>query len=390
MAFALAFFSHSSCAQVKAVAQETDEFDDDGGRPRQALQQGTGRALEEGLRAGDRALRRGFEAPARLRRGRVSEGGRAPRAQAHGRGREVLQARVGDEADVAAAARGARAAARAHAGPRARGRSPARRALELDAKNLTATIALAELRTRSNDAVEIARALAARDGAQTERRLALGRARARRARGEGRARGFEEFRHARSNSTRRTSRRGSRAQTYTSSPAIKSTRSKTSRALEAQAKSTSDWKLAIAVANRYGLAGEREDAKRVYESLPEEAKASEEGKRLSAAVNDVRCEDTPESRAALEKLIASDQKNAARARVPRLATSHHRPAALGRTLPAREPDRPEQRGLRRRLRRRARTAPTVRQSRGLYFSASCGSRPSITRPTRTSRPPSTK
>ena len=83
------------------------------------------------------------------------------------------------------------------------------------------------------------------------------------------------------------------------------------RVLETQAKATSDWKLLIAVANRFGLLGMREEAKRIYDALPEGEKASEEGKRLSAAVNDVRCEDTPESRASLEKLVATDEKNAA-------------------------------------------------------------------------------
>src|SRR5919202_1696658 len=52
------------------------------------------------------------------------------------------------------------------------------------------------------------------------------------------------------------------------------------RALEGQAKA--DWKLAVAIANRYGLAGQTEDARRLYDSLPDEAKNSAEGKRLLA------------------------------------------------------------------------------------------------------------
>src|SRR5205085_12582597 len=64
------------------------------------------------------------------------------------------------------------------------------------------------------------------------------------------------------------------------------------RPLEDQAKT--DWKLALAVANRYGLAGQAVDARRVYDSLPDEAKNSDEGQKLLAALSDVRCEETPE------------------------------------------------------------------------------------------------
>ena len=69
-------------------------------------------------------------------------------------------------------------------------------------------------------------------------------------------------------------------------------------------------KLAVAVANRYGLAGRAGAARRVYDSLPEEAKSSEDGKKLYAALTDVPCTDTPEARAALEKLVGADAKNA--------------------------------------------------------------------------------
>jgi tetratricopeptide (TPR) repeat protein len=188
--------------------------------------------------------------------------------------------------------------------------APLRRALELDAKNVTATVALAELRTRSGDAAEsVSLWRRATELKPEDASLWVERGRAERASKDAPA-ALKSFARALELDAPNVEARLARADLYLESN-DKERALEDVRALEAQAKAASDWKLAVAVANRYGLAGMREDAKRVYESLPEEAKNSEEGKRLSAAVNDVRCEDTPESRASLEKLVAPDSKNAA-------------------------------------------------------------------------------
>ena len=185
---------------------------------------------------------------------------------------------------------------------------PLRRALELDAKNLLAVVALAELRTRSGDAAEsLALWRRATELKPEDASLWVERGRAERASKDTPA-ALKSFERAVVLEPSNVDARLARVDLYLDS-GDKEHAVEAVRELEAQAKS--DWKLAIAIANRYGLAGMRDDARRIYESLPEEAKNSEEGKRLSEAVNDVRCEDTPESRASLEKLIASDAKNAA-------------------------------------------------------------------------------
>lgn len=186
--------------------------------------------------------------------------------------------------------------------------TPLRRALELDAKNLLAVVALAELRTRSGDAAEsLALWRRATELKPEDASLWVERGRAERASKDAPA-ALKSFERAVALEPSNVDAKLARVDLYLES-GDKEHAVEAVRELEAQAKS--DWKLAIAIANRYGLAGLRDDARRIYESLPEEAKNSEEGKHLSAAVNDVRCEDTPESRASLEKLIASDAKNAA-------------------------------------------------------------------------------
>jgi tetratricopeptide (TPR) repeat protein len=187
--------------------------------------------------------------------------------------------------------------------------APLRRALELDAKNLLATIALAELRTRSGDAAEsLALWRRATELKTDDASLWVARGRAERASKDA-ASAHKSFARALELDPSNVEARLARVDLYIES-GEKEHALEALRELEAQAKAQSDWKLAIAIANRFGLLGLRDEAKRVYETLPDEAKNSDEGKRLSAAVNDVRCEDTPESRASLEKLIATDAKNA--------------------------------------------------------------------------------
>jgi len=183
-----------------------------------------------------------------------------------------------------------------------------RRALELDPKNLTATVALAELRSRAGDAAESA-ALRRRatELKADDAPLWVARARAELAAKDSAA-AARSFERALAIEPSDVEARLGRADLSLQS-GDKARAAEDLRALEAQAKA--DWKLAVAVANRYGLAGQMEDARRVYDSLPDEAKNSAEGKRLLAAISDVRCEETPEARAALERLVSSDPKNAA-------------------------------------------------------------------------------
>jgi tetratricopeptide (TPR) repeat protein len=182
-----------------------------------------------------------------------------------------------------------------------------RRALELDAKNLTATIALAELRARAGDAAESASLWRrATELKPDDAPLWVARARAELAAKDSAA-AAQSFERAvaiePSNVEARLGRADLALQSGDKARAVEDL-----RALEGQAKT--DWRLAVAVANRYGLAGQTEDARRIYDSLPDEAKNSEEGKKLLAALSDVRCEETPEARAALERLVSSDPKNA--------------------------------------------------------------------------------
>ncbi|MDT7781508.1 MAG: hypothetical protein QOC99_4020 [Acidobacteriota bacterium] len=202
-----------------------------------------------------------------------------------------------------------------------------RRSLELDPKNLTATVALAEMRARAGDTAESVllwrRATELRDD---DASLWVTRARAEitakdttaALKSFGRAMDVEPV-----NVEARLGRIDLLISTGEREHALEDIRT-----LEARAKS--DWKLAVAVANRYGLAGHKDDARRVYEALPDEAKNSVEGKSLNAALTDLRCEDTPEARASLDRLVASDPKNA-----PALACLGH----LNRTTdPARALD----------------------------------------------------
>ena len=182
-----------------------------------------------------------------------------------------------------------------------------RRALELDPKNLTATIALAEMRARAGDAPESATLWRrATELKPDDASLWVARARAELSAKDAAA-ASKSFERAvalePSNVEARLGRADLSLQSGDKARAVEDL-----RVLEEQAKT--DPKLAVALANRYGLAGQMEDARRIYDSLPDEAKNSEEGRKLLAAISDVRCEDTPESRAALEKLIASDPKNA--------------------------------------------------------------------------------
>ncbi|HWS87441.1 MAG TPA: tetratricopeptide repeat protein [Pyrinomonadaceae bacterium] len=183
-----------------------------------------------------------------------------------------------------------------------------RRALELDAKNLTATVALAELRARAGDAAEGVsfwrRAAELKPGDAT---LWVSLARAELGAKDS-AGALKSFGRAIEVDAANVEARLGRADLLIGS-GEKERALEDVRALEALAKS--DWKLAVAVANRYGLLGKKDEARRVYESLPAEARQSEEGRKLHAALTDLPCEETPEARAALEQTIKDDPKSAA-------------------------------------------------------------------------------
>jgi tetratricopeptide (TPR) repeat protein len=184
-----------------------------------------------------------------------------------------------------------------------------RRSLELDPKNLTATVALAEMRARAGDSAEsVSLWRRATELKADDASLWVARARAELG-AKDTAAALKSFGRAIEVEPVSVVARLGRADLLISS-GEKERALEDIRALEAQARSDSDWKLAIAVANRYGLAGHNEDARRVYDALPVEAKNSGEGQTLDSALSDLRCDDTPEARASLEKLITSDPKNA--------------------------------------------------------------------------------
>jgi tetratricopeptide (TPR) repeat protein len=308
LAFALAFVFALACAQQRAAAQ--DDFEDDAADPVKLFNKGqdahSKKNYEQAVELYDEALklRPDFAEVEFQKAGALVALKRTAEAEkSYRRASEMKPAWA-----LPPAALGLLLARTP--GREREAEAPLRRALELDAKNLLATIALAELRTHSNDAAEsLALWRRATELKPEDASLWVARGRAERAAKDAPA-ASKSFQRALVIEPTDSEARLALADIYLES-GDKGQALENVRGLETLAKTTSDWKLAIAVANRFGLLGLREDAKCVYESLPEEAKAYEEGKRLSAAVNDVRCEDTPESRASLEKLVAADEKNAA-------------------------------------------------------------------------------
>jgi tetratricopeptide (TPR) repeat protein len=181
-----------------------------------------------------------------------------------------------------------------------------RRSLALDAKGLTALVALAELRSRAGDAREAAellkRATAVRDD---DVNLWLSRAEAEQAAKDSAA-AAQSLSRALTLAPDNHAARLRRAELHLAA-GEQARATEDLAALEAVAQS--DAQLALALAHAYGRAGRTDDARRVYESLPAAVKESEEGRRLLAAL-DARCEDTPEGRASLEQFIGREPANA--------------------------------------------------------------------------------
>ncbi|HEX8722178.1 MAG TPA: tetratricopeptide repeat protein [Pyrinomonadaceae bacterium] len=302
LAFALAFV----CAPA-ARAQDTDEFGDAAADPVKLFNRGqeahAKKDYERAIELYDEALQLRPEFPEAefQKAGALAALGRLPEAEkSYRRASELRKAWA-----LPPAALGLLLARTAG---REREAEPLlRRALELDAKNLTATVALAELRTRAGDAAEsVSLWRRATKLKPDDAPLWVSLARAELGVKDAAA-ALKSFERAISiepeNSLARLGRVDLLIGSGQGERALEDV-----RALEAQSKS--DWRLAVAVANRYGLAGHKEDARRVYDAMPAEAKQSEEGRRLLAALTDAPCADTPESRQTLERLVASDAKNA--------------------------------------------------------------------------------
>jgi tetratricopeptide (TPR) repeat protein len=182
-----------------------------------------------------------------------------------------------------------------------------RRALELDPKNLTAAVGLAELRTRAGDAAEavkFSRLAAELKPGDASLWTSLGIAEAWAKESAAALKSFE----------RALALDPSQVEAHVGRADLLFVMGERERALEdlraAEAKAKSDWQTLLRVADRYGLFGHKGEARRVYESLPAEAKQSEVGKKLHAALSDAPCEDTPDARALLERLVAADPRNA--------------------------------------------------------------------------------
>jgi tetratricopeptide (TPR) repeat protein len=181
-----------------------------------------------------------------------------------------------------------------------------RRALELDAKNVRAAVALAEMRARAGDAqgaLELwRRATSIKD---TDASLWLARARAERA-AKDEAAALKSFERALALEPADAEARLERARALFET-GDRARAAEDLRALEPAARS--DVRLALAVASSYLNQGFAEEARRVYDAMPTEAKESAEGRSLLAAFSP-SCEDKPETRAGLEKLVERDPNNA--------------------------------------------------------------------------------
>jgi tetratricopeptide (TPR) repeat protein len=181
-----------------------------------------------------------------------------------------------------------------------------RQSLAVDAQGLTALAALAELRARAGDAREAVELLKRATAVKNDdARLWLARADAE-AKTKATASAIQSLARVLELEPGNHAARLRRAELYVEmgEPARAG---EDLRLLEEAAKA--DAQLALSLAHAYGRAGREEDARRVYEALPAAAKNSEDGRRLSAALQ-ARCEDTPESRASLEKVVEREPQNA--------------------------------------------------------------------------------
>ncbi|HEV2706501.1 MAG TPA: tetratricopeptide repeat protein [Pyrinomonadaceae bacterium] len=182
-----------------------------------------------------------------------------------------------------------------------------RRALELDGENLTALAALAAVRGRAGDKAEAVK-LWRRATAVEERAPTLWLARgAAEQEAKDPAAAAESFSRALELEPRNTQARLRRAEAYLDAGDKKSALTDL-RNLQDPARR--DTQLAIDIAALFDRAGQREEAREILKYVPEEAKRDARFTQLEAALTPVNCDDTPEARAALEKLLASEPRNA--------------------------------------------------------------------------------
>ncbi len=183
-----------------------------------------------------------------------------------------------------------------------------RRALSIDARNASTLVALAELRKRAGDnkqALEFVRR-ATEAGAAENVQLWIARGEIELAEGD-RASALKSFTRVLSIDARDKIARIRRAEIYAEEKQTASAL-KDLQMLEEPARE--DAPLALAVANLYARLEDKQAARRVLGQMPESARRSADAQRLSAVINQVACEDTPESRASLEKILVNDPKNA--------------------------------------------------------------------------------
>ncbi|HEX5708293.1 MAG TPA: tetratricopeptide repeat protein [Pyrinomonadaceae bacterium] len=184
-----------------------------------------------------------------------------------------------------------------------------RRAVELDAEDTQASAALVALRAQAGDA---SAALAhwrrvteaGGEGARAEAWLARGEAE--KSSGEREA-ALKSFTRALELESGNKLARFRRAEVYFEGKEFDGA-AKDLAQLEAAARE--DTKLALAVASLYSRMERKQDARRVLESLPEAERQTSDVKNLLASLISVDCDPRPESRAALERLLEAEPRNA--------------------------------------------------------------------------------
>ena len=186
--------------------------------------------------------------------------------------------------------------------------APLRQALKIDPRHAPALLTLAELRRRAGDAHEalelLRRATSEGDGAPAHVWAARGELE--KAAGDS-ASALKSFGHALRHDPKNVLARYGRAEILVGNKDFERAL-KDLQALEEPARS--DASLALAVATLYARVDDKTAARRVLDSLPEAARRSPDVGRLRASLDVVNCENTPEARAALEKLLVAEPKNA--------------------------------------------------------------------------------
>ncbi|HYN85382.1 MAG TPA: tetratricopeptide repeat protein [Pyrinomonadaceae bacterium] len=184
-----------------------------------------------------------------------------------------------------------------------------RRAVELNSEDAQAAAALAALRARAGDSSGVLAHLrrvtdAGGDAAGVEAWVARGEAE--KTAGEREA-ALKSFTRALGLDAGNKLARFRRAEIYFEGKDFESA-SKDLAHLDAAVKT--DTRLALAVASLYSRMERKQEARRVLESLPEAERLTTDVRNLLASLTSVDCDPRPESRAALERLLEAEPKNA--------------------------------------------------------------------------------